>query len=139
MLPAPPASSPAPIPAADLLNACQAARVVLARVGDKWSVMIVMALRDGPQRFNGVRRRIGAISQRMLTLSLRGMERDGLLTRKVFATTPPRVEYELTALGHSLRAPVEALGQWAVAHEAEIAAAQLRYDAAAPGNAGSPR
>ena len=83
-----------------------------------------MALRAGPRRFNEIKRAVGTISQRMLTLSLRGMERDGLVTRRVFPTTPPRVEYELTALGHSLRGPVEALGQWAIDHQAEIALAQ---------------
>jgi DNA-binding HxlR family transcriptional regulator len=116
------------VPSTGLLDACQAARTVLARVGDKWSVLIVMALREGPRRFNDIKRAVGAISQRMLTLTLRSMERDGLVTRKVFPTTPPRVEYELTRLGHSLLGPVEALGQWAVANEAEITKAQVRYD-----------
>lgn len=112
----------------ELVTECQAVRPILARIGDKWSVMIVMSLRAGPRRFNEIKRAIGTISQRMLTLSLRGMERDGLVTRKVFPTTPPRVEYELTALGHSLRGPVEALGQWAIDHQAEIALAQTRFD-----------
>ena len=112
----------------ELVTECQAVRPILARIGDKWSVMIVMSLRAGPRRFNEIKRAIGTISQRMLTLSLRGMERDGLVTRKVFPTTPPRVEYELTALGHSLRGPVEALGQWAIAHQGEIALAQARFD-----------
>jgi DNA-binding HxlR family transcriptional regulator len=113
-----------------LLQACHAARMVLSRIGDKWSVLIVMALCESPLRFNEIRRRVGTISQRMLTLTLRGMERDGLVTRRVFPTTPPRVEYELTPLGLSLRSPVEVLGQWAIANEAEIARAQERYDAA---------
>lgn len=112
----------------ELVTECQAVRPILARIGDKWSVMIVMSLRAGPRRFNEIKCAIGTISQRMLTLSLRGMERDGLVTRKVFPTTPPRVEYELTALGHSLRGPVEALGQWAIDHQAEIALAQTRFD-----------
>lgn len=135
MLPASAAQSalsttqPGAIPATGLLDACHAARTVLSRVGDKWSVLIVMALRDGPRRFNDIKRSVGAISQRMLTLTLRSMERDGLVTRKVFPTTPPRVEYELTKLGHSLLGPVDALGQWAVANEAEITQAQVRYDA----------
>ena len=115
----------------ELVTECQAVRPILARIGDKWSVMIVMSLRAGPRRFNEIKRAIGTISQRMLTLSLRGMERDGLVTRKVFPTTPPRVEYELTALGHSLRGPVEALGQWAIDHQGEIALAQTRFDAVA--------
>ncbi|MBA4492388.1 helix-turn-helix domain-containing protein [Paracoccus sp. S1E-3] len=112
----------------ELVTECQAVRPILARIGDKWSVMIVMTLRAGPRRFNEIKRAIGTISQRMLTLSLRGMERDGLLTRKVYPTTPPRVEYELTPLGHSLRGPVEALGQWALAHQGVIAEAQTRFD-----------
>lgn len=112
----------------ELVTECQAVRPILARIGDKWSVMIVMSLRAGPRRFNEIKRAIGTISQRMLTLSLRGMERDGLVTRKVFPTPPPRVEYELTALGHSLLGPVEALGQWAIDHQAEIALAQTRCD-----------
>lgn len=117
---------------ADLLTACHAVRPILARVGDKWSAYIVMALRNGPRRFNEIKRDIGGISQRMLTLTLRGMERDGLVSRAVTPTTPPRVDYELTPLGRTLRAPVEALGQWAIANEAAIAEAQLRYDLANP-------
>lgn len=113
----------------NLLGGCEAVRPILVRIGDKWSVLIVMALRDGPRRFNQIRRDIGSISQRMLTLTLRGMERDGLVSRKVHPTTPPRVEYALTDLGHSLRGPVETLGAWAIANEAQIARAQSRYDA----------
>lgn len=113
----------------DLLGGGEAVRPILVRIGDKWSVLIVMALRAGPRRFNQIRRDIGSISQRMLTLTLRGMERDGLVLRKVYPTTPPRVEYTLTDLGHSLRGPVEALGAWAIANEAEIVSAQTRYDA----------
>ena len=86
---------------------------VLARVGDKWSVFIIMLLGDGPRRFNEIKRMVGGISQRMLTLTLRGLERDGLVTRTVFPTIPPRVDYELTDLGRGLWKPVEALGPWA--------------------------
>lgn len=111
-----------------LLETCRPVRQILARVGDKWSVLIVMALRDGPRRFNEVKRAIGTISQRMLTLTLRGMERDGLVRRTVFPTIPPRVEYELTELGHSLRAPVEQLGHWAIEHELRVVEAQRRFD-----------
>ena len=118
-----------PQPDQSLLSNCDAVRPILVRIGDKWSVLIVMALRDGPRRFNQIRRDIGSISQRMLTLTLRGMERDGLVSRKVYPTTPPRVEYALTDLGQSLRSPVEALGAWAIAHEPQIVAAQARYDA----------
>ena len=92
---------------------CRAVSEVLDRVGDKWSVLVVAMLGDGPKRFNELRRAIASISQRMLTLTLRGLERDGLVTRTVFPTIPPRVDYELTELGRSLLAPVNALGTWA--------------------------
>ncbi|PWK77004.1 helix-turn-helix domain-containing protein [Aminobacter sp. AP02] len=111
-----------------LLDMCRPVRQILARVGDKWSVLIVMALRDGPRRFNEIKRAIGTISQRMLTLTLKGMERDGLIKRTVFPTKPPRVDYELTELGHSLRRPVEELGHWAIEHEMHIAKAQQTFD-----------
>ncbi|MGO4740730.1 winged helix-turn-helix transcriptional regulator [Bosea sp. 2KB_26] len=107
---------------------CKPVRQILARVGDKWSVLIVMGLRDGPRRFNEIKRAIGSISQRMLTLTLKGMERDGLVRRTVTPTMPPRVDYELTELGHSLRQPVEELGRWAIEHEQRIAKAQVLFD-----------
>jgi DNA-binding HxlR family transcriptional regulator len=88
-----------------------------------------MLLADGPRRFNELKRMIGGISQRMLTLTLRGLKRDGLVTRTVFPTIPPRVDYELTALGHSLKDPVEALGKWAFAHIAAIEKARIDFDA----------
>src|SRR5215211_6216706 len=102
---------------------CRAVSEVLARIGDKWTVLVVTVLGEGPKRFNELRRALGSISQRMLTLTLRGLERDGLVTRTVFPTIPPRVEYELTALGRSLWEPVKTLGRWAQAHQAEIAEA----------------
>jgi DNA-binding HxlR family transcriptional regulator len=111
-----------------LVESCKPAKAVLARVGDKWSMLIVMALRDGSLRFNEIKRAAGTISQRMLTLTLRSLERDGLVGRKVTPTTPPRVDYELTALGHSLREPVEALGRWAFEHQPMIEAAQQQFD-----------
>jgi DNA-binding HxlR family transcriptional regulator len=107
---------------------CRGVSQVLARVGDKWSVLIVMLLGDGPRRFNEIKRMVGGVSQRMLTLTLRGLERDGLVTRTVFPTVPPRVDYELTDLGRSLWEPVEALGLWARANQPQIAAAQQRFD-----------
>ena len=110
--------------------ACRSVNHVLQRIGDKWSVLIVQMLAEGPRRFNELRRDIPTISQRMLTLSLRGLERDGLVSRKVTPSIPPRVDYELTALGHSLRGPVTALAGWAVDNMAEIHAAQGRYDVA---------
>src|SRR4051794_27719365 len=88
---------------------CKAISGVLARIGDKWSVLIVSRLGNGPMRFNELKRDIGGISQRMLTLTLRGLERDGLITRTVFPTIPPRVDYALTPLGCSLLEPVVAL------------------------------
>ena len=110
------------------VNSCLAVRSVLQRVGDKWSVLIVMMLADGPRRFSDLRRSIDGISQRMLTLTLRGLERDGLVTRTVTPSTPPRVDYALTPLGHSLRAPVMALGGWAAEHQSDIEVAQAQFD-----------
>ena len=107
---------------------CAAVAPILARVGDKWSVLIVRTLGPGPRRFNDLKREIGGISQRMLSLTLRGLERDGLVTRTVFPTVPPRVDYALTGLGRSLWVPVEALGTWAQEHRGEIVAAQARFD-----------
>ncbi len=97
-------------------------------MGDKWTVLVVVTLGEGPKRFNELRRAVASISQRMLTLTLRGLERDGLVTRTVFATIPPRVDYELTELGHSLLAPVGALGGWARQNRAKIQQARLRFD-----------
>jgi DNA-binding HxlR family transcriptional regulator len=107
---------------------CRAVSAVLARVGDKWSVLIIMMLMDGPRRFNELKRMVGGISQRMLTLTLRGLERDGLLTRTVYPTIPPRVEYTLTPLGRSLSKPVASLGDWALKHREEIEAAKREFD-----------
>ncbi|MBS0536902.1 MAG: helix-turn-helix transcriptional regulator [Proteobacteria bacterium] len=107
---------------------CRAVSEVLARVGDKWTVLVVSTLGDGPKRFNELRRALGSISQRMLTLTLRALERDGLVSRTVFATIPPRVDYELTALGRSLLEPVSELGLWARRNRAAIQAARTRFD-----------
>jgi DNA-binding HxlR family transcriptional regulator len=111
---------------------CRAISEVLARVGDKWSVLVVTRLGDGPKRFNEIKRSIGGISQRMLTLTLRALERDGLVTRTAFPTIPPRVDYALTALGRDLLQPVSALGAWAIRNQAKIACARERFDAEAP-------
>jgi len=108
---------------------CSRVTKVLSRIGDKWSVMIVMLLSAGPRRFSELKRDVGGISQRMLTLTLRGLERDGLVSRTVFPTVPPRVDYELTGMGHSLRGPVEALGAWAFAHLDAIDTARAEFDA----------
>ena len=111
-------------------SSCQGVSEVLARVGDKWSVLVIVTLGDGSCRFNELKRKIGGISQRMLTLTLRGLERDGLVTRTMFATIPPRVDYELTELGRSLWLPVQALGDWAIAHQHEIETARSAFDRA---------
>jgi DNA-binding HxlR family transcriptional regulator len=107
---------------------CRAVSTVLARVGDKWSVLIIVLLGQGPKRFNEIKRMVGGISQRMLTLTLRGLERDGLVKRTQFPTIPPRVDYELTELGRSLWDAVEPLGAWARRHVKRIAQAQAAFD-----------
>jgi len=111
-----------------LSDDCRKVSQVLARVGDKWSVLTVMLLRDGPRRFNEMKRIVGGISQQMLTRTLRGLERDGMVTRTIFPTSPPQVEYALTDLGRSLSKPVLALGMWAQEHIAQIDAARGRFD-----------
>lgn len=110
---------------------CRAIGGVLARIGDKWSVLIVSRLGARPMRFNELKREIGGISQRMLTLTLRGLERDGLITRTIFPTIPPRVDYELTALGRSLLDPVLGLSAWALKNISRIEAARARFDGTA--------
>lgn len=107
---------------------CRAVSDVLARVGDKWSVLVVTRLGERSMQFNELRRTIGGISQRMLTLTLRGLERDGLVTRTVFPTIPPRVDYALTALGRDLLQPVSALGAWALRNQTKIARAREQFD-----------
>ena len=108
---------------------CRAVSEVLSRVGDKWSVLVVWTLGDGPKRFNELRKALGSISQRMLTFTLRALERDGLVMRTAFATIPPRVDYELTKLGRSLLGPVSELGLWARKNRSAIQNARHRYDA----------
>ncbi|HAD18097.1 MAG: transcriptional regulator [Citromicrobium sp.] len=107
---------------------CTAVNDILARVGDKWSVRVVMALTEESRRFNELRREIPGISQRMLTRTLRGLERDGLVSRAVTPTVPPRVDYALTALGKSLCNPVAQLGNWAIANIGKVEAARAVFD-----------
>lgn len=114
--------------AAHLPSACPAVSSVLSRIGDKWTVLVVITLADGPRRFNELKRAIGGISQRMLTLTLRGLERDGFVSRTMFPTIPPRVDYELTELGHSLLGPVQALGNWAFANIPTVEQARMTFD-----------
>jgi DNA-binding HxlR family transcriptional regulator len=109
---------------------CRTISTLLSRIGDKWTVLVVQTLGDGSKRFNELRREIPSVSQRMLTLTLRNLERDGIVSRTVTPTIPPRVDYELTELGISLREPVQGLGAWAMAHIDCIRAAQERYDKA---------
>lgn len=110
---------------------CERINEVLSRVGDRWSVLVVISLSQyGTMRFNEIKRNLG-ISQRMLSLTLKELERDGLVKRTQYPTIPPKVEYELTTMGESFRKPVNALGQWALQHRAKIDAAREAYDGAA--------
>ena len=118
------------VTASDEHHDCRRVTPVLNRVGDKWSMQVVMQLSNGSKRFSELKRALDGISQRMLTLTLRGLERDGLISRHVTPSIPPRVDYELTDIGDSLREPVMALGQWAFDHIDCINAAQKRYDSA---------
>ena len=108
---------------------CQRVGQVLARIGDKWTVLVISELGEGPKRFNQLRRDIAGVSQRMLTLTLKNLERDGLVSRTVTPSVPPRVDYALTDLGGSMLVPVRALGLWAQAHIPQMDAARARYDA----------
>jgi len=114
---------------------CRPVSELLSRVGDKWSVLVVSLLGDGQLRFSALRRMIDGISQKMLTTTLRSLERDGFVTRTVFPTTPPSVAYELTELGRDLLVPVGALADWARKNQARVDAARRRFDAErSPGN-----
>lgn len=108
---------------------CLAARAVLDRVGDKWSLLVIELLGGGPMRFNELKRAIEGISQRMLTRTVRGLERDGLVTRTMFPTIPPRVDYALTPMGKTLLRPVRALVAWAQEHRQQIQDARDDFDA----------
>lgn len=133
------------VPAHPGLNhQCRRVTDILSLVGDKWTVMIVMVLRQQPQRFNALKRAVGGISQQMLTRTLKALERDGMVTRTVHPTVPPQVEYALTPLGLSLSEPVMQLGNWAGGHLEQIEDNRQRYDGTATGlpaesSAGHPR
>ena len=101
-------------------------RLILDRIGDKWSVLVVLSLSGGPRRFTELRNLIGGVTPKVLTQTLRAMERDGLLTRTVFAEVPPRVEYALTPLGHSLRKPIGAITEWAEENVEAVVSARER-------------
>ena len=107
---------------------CMAVREVLNLVGDKWSLLLIQYLSAGPKRFSELKRTVEGISQRMLTLTLRGLERDGLVTHTVYPTVPPRVDYALTPLGKTLREPVSALAEWAAKNREKMQAARDEFD-----------
>jgi len=106
----------------------QRAQVTMGRYTDKWSLFVILLLREGPQRFNAIKRSLRTISQQVLSSTLAGMERDGIVIRTVLPTTPPGVEYRLSELGHSLAEPFLILGQWILDNMPEIEKAQQRYD-----------
>ena len=116
-------------PGAGFASASCRVRTVLGRIGDKWAIYVVDRLGAGPRRFSELLRGIDGITARMLTVTLRGLERDGIVTRTVHAAVPPRVDYELTPLGETLRATIGQLVGWADAHLVEIETAQAAYDA----------
>jgi DNA-binding HxlR family transcriptional regulator len=118
-----------PLPYDPFSAACPT-REILSRIADKWSMLVILALSDGTLRFSELRRRVGGITQKMLTQTVRGLERDGLLTREVFPTVPVTVTYTLTPLGHSLSAAVDPVRAWAIAHIEEVHAARAEYDEA---------
>ncbi|WP_080796465.1 winged helix-turn-helix transcriptional regulator [Corynebacterium pacaense] len=105
-------------------------RQLLDRIGDRWTVLVIGSLADGPRRFSGISRSVQGVSQKMLTLTLRRLERDGLVTRTAYAEVPPRVEYELTELGRSLREPLKALEMWAKDNMATVLESRTHHDEA---------
>jgi DNA-binding HxlR family transcriptional regulator len=113
--------------AASSTEACRAVVETLSRIGDKWTVMVVGALSTGPLRYNEIGRRVEGVSQRMLTLTLKGLEEDGLVTRTMYPTIPPRVDYELTELGRKLIVPLRALADWARKNRPAILAAREAF------------
>ena len=118
-------------PVVEMLRNCQQVTPLLSHVGDKWTVLIIMTLRYGPRRFNEIKRTVDGISQQMLTRTLKMLERDGMVIRTAFPTTPPQVRYELSPLGHSLAEPVIAIGNWVFEHHDEIQRARKSFDSRA--------
>lgn len=109
---------------------CRALNEILTRVGDRWTMLVIGHLSRGPLRFNELRRAADGITQRMLTLTLRALERDGLVARTQYPTVPPAVDYALTERGHSLLGPLFALGEWAREHRLSIEASRENFDGA---------
>jgi DNA-binding HxlR family transcriptional regulator len=124
----PPAAGAAPDPSGHVPETCARISELLARVGDKWTLLVIRSLSAGPMRFNALRREIGDISQKMLATTLRALERDGFVSRKVTPVTPPQVEYALTDLGQELQVPVNALAQWTAENSPRIEAARAAFD-----------
>ena len=124
-----PAATSKPQLAPDPFTSACPTREILDRIGDRWTVLVVSSLEDGPMRFSELGRRIEGISQKMLTQTLRGLERDGLVTRTVQAAVPPRVDYALTDLGRTLTPVIAALDAWARAHMSDVTASRSAYDA----------
>jgi DNA-binding HxlR family transcriptional regulator len=122
----------------DTEGACEV-RQVLDRIGDKWSLLVIVMLGHGPRRFTELKRDIGAISQRMLTLTLRQLERDGLVSRTVYPVVPPRVEYRLTPLGETLLQSIQGIVDWTIEHLDEVATARAAYDTRAEEMLATPR
>jgi len=109
-------------------DVCESVSDVLARVGDKWSLLVIYMLAGGSKRFSELKRGVASISQKMLTTTVRGLERDGYVTRTVTATVPARVDYELTDMGRDVLLPVTALATWALTHRSTVEAARMAYD-----------
>lgn len=118
------------VPAPTFTGNCRRVSEILNRVGDKWSMQVIVVLRDGPRRFNDLRRQVAGISQQMLTRTLKVLERDGVVERTVRATSPPQVDYALTPFGRSLAEPVRQLAMWALANLDTLYDNRARYDAA---------
>lgn len=118
---------------------CRAIAETLDRIGDKWTVLVAGALEQGPLRYNEIRQVVDGISQRMLTVTLKALERDGLVTRTMHPTIPPRVDYELTQLGRSLMGPLRLLYAWAVENRAAMLAARERFADKERGTVGHKR
>lgn len=111
---------------------CKRISELLSRVGDKWSVLVISYLGDGPLRFSELQRQVAPISQKMLTTTLRGLERDGFVTRTIYPTIPPRVDYELTDLGRDLLKPIRGLSEWALQNGDRVDAARAKFEAQHP-------
>ena len=114
----------------EITDDCRAVSEILQRVGDKWTVLVVAKLGERRMRFSELMAAVGGISQKMLTTTLRALERDGFVTRTIYPTIPPKVEYELTDLGRELLVPVRALGDWARNNKARVDEARRKFDLA---------